>query len=70
MTYRFRNRPGTGCRYSIYAERFITDAGTRPVLEWFETMDDAKAAAAEMQADGRFYGICSYVRSQETADNG
>ncbi|MGA1624882.1 MAG: hypothetical protein ACO4AJ_04525 [Prochlorothrix sp.] len=67
-TYRFRNNPGAGCRYSIYVERFCTSAGVRPVLEWFRTMDEAIEAADEMQADGRFLGIHSYVRSQETAD--
>jgi ABC-type proline/glycine betaine transport system substrate-binding protein len=67
--YRFRNNPSRGCRYSIYVQRFITDAGTRPVLEWFHTMEDAIAAAEEMQADGRFYGISSYVRSLATADS-
>ena len=68
VTYRFRNNPGGGCRYSIYVERFVTSAGVRPVLEWFRTMDDAIDAAEEMRADGRFLGIHSYVRSQETAD--
>lgn len=68
--YRFRNNPSQGRRYSIWVERFIADAGTRPVLEWFDTIADAAAAASEMQADGRFYGIWSYVRSQETADAG
>jgi hypothetical protein len=38
------------------------------VLEWFTTMDDAIQAADEMKADGRFYGIHSYTRSQEAAD--
>ena len=68
MAYKFRNRPGRGYRFSVYVERFITDAGTAPVLEWFATMDEAIAAVAEMQADGRFHGIHSHVRSQETAD--
>lgn len=68
--YRFRNNPAQGRRYSVWVERFITDAGTRPVLEWFDTMADAAEAASEMQADGRFHGIWSYVRSQETADAG
>lgn len=67
-TYRFRNHSGKGKRYSIYVERFITAAGVCGVLEWFDTMDEALAAVQEMQADGRFYGIHSYVRSQEAAD--
>jgi hypothetical protein len=68
MQYQFRNNPSTGRRYSIWVERFITDIGTRPVLEWFDTMEDAIQAAEEMKQDGRFFGICSYVRSQQVAD--
>jgi hypothetical protein len=68
MAYKFRNTPGTTCRYSVYVERFITDVGTIPVLEWFKTPEEAQQAVDEMIADGRFHGICSYVRSQETAD--
>ncbi|MFZ9960601.1 MAG: hypothetical protein ACO3GP_09430 [Candidatus Limnocylindrus sp.] len=67
-TYRFRNNPGYGCRYSVYVERFVTASGVSGVLEWFHTLDEALAAADEMRADGRFLGIHSYVRSQETAD--
>jgi hypothetical protein len=67
--YQFRNNPSRGRRYSIYVERFQTDAGIRPALEWFDTMSEATQAAAEMVADGRFSGIHSYVRSQETADH-
>lgn len=67
-TYRFRNHNGRGKRYSIYVERFVTAAGVCGVLEWFDTMDEAIAAAEEMRADGRFYGIHSYVRSQACAD--
>lgn len=66
--YRFRNTPSRGCRYSIYVQRFTTEHGTVPVLEWFHTLEDARQAAAEMAEDGRFYGIHSYTRSQETAD--
>jgi hypothetical protein len=68
MAYRFRNFSPKGKRYSVYVQRFETQAGVRPVVEWFSTMDEAQAAVDEMIADGRFYGICSYVRSQETAD--
>ena len=69
MAYRFRNTPSKGMRYSVHVQRFVTDAGTVPVLEWFATMDEATLAASEMEADGRFYGISSYVRSQEAADS-
>ena len=65
--YRFRNTPSKGCRYSIYVQRFVTDVGTIPVLEWFHTMEEAQTAADEMIADGRFFGISSYVRSIEAA---
>ena len=68
MSYQFRNNSSKRRRYSVWVERFITDAGTRPVLEWFDTAEDAQQAVDEMLADGRFYGISSYVRSQETAD--
>lgn len=65
--YRFRKNKSAGCRYSIYVERFVTDIGTIPVLEWFPTMSEAVDAANEMKADGRFHGICSYIRSPEAA---
>jgi len=68
VTYRFRNNPSQGKRYSVYVERFCTSAGVTYALEWFDTMDEAIAAAEEMKADGRFLGIHSYVRSQEAAD--
>lgn len=66
--YRFRHTPSRGCKYSIYVERFISSAGTTSVLQWFKTMEEAQLATDEMKADGRFHGIHSYVRSQETAD--
>jgi hypothetical protein len=68
-TYKFRNLASRGRRYSIYVERFVTASGTRPVTEWFDTMDQAIVAAKEMKADGRFFGISSYVRSQAAADS-
>lgn len=68
MSYTFRNVKGTGKRWSVYAQRFITDAGTTSVLEWFDSYEDAELAAEEMYRDGRFQGICIYNRSQETAD--
>ena len=67
-TYRFRNHPSKGCRYSLYVEAFVTSAGVRPVLEWFPTMAEAIEAAEEMKADGRFLRISSYVRSSEVAE--
>jgi hypothetical protein len=67
-TYKFRNRPARGCRYSVYVERFVTSAGVTPVLEWFPTIQEAIDAVEEMKADGRFLGISSYVRSDETAN--
>jgi tryptophan synthase beta subunit len=66
-TYRFRNNPSKGCRYSVWA-RFCTGQGVCPALEWFHALDDAMSAADEMHADGRFLGIHIYVRSQQTAD--
>lgn len=68
MPYQFRNNHGRGCRYSVWVQRFTTEHGTRPVLEWFHTMEEQQAAVDEMIADGRFSGISSYSRSQETAD--
>lgn len=52
----------------MWVQRFTTEHGTRPVLEWFHSMDEAQTAVDEMIADGRFSGISSYSRSQETAD--
>lgn len=67
-TYRFRNAPSKGNRYSVWA-RFCTGGyGVVPVLEWFPTPEAALEAADEMEADGRFLGITVYSRSQETAD--
>jgi len=67
MLYRFRNNPPRGRRYSLWAY-FTTDLGRVPILEWFDTAEDLIAAAGEMQTDGRFSGLASYCRSQETAD--
>ena len=66
--YKFRNHAGLGKRWSVYAERYITDAGMIPVLEWFNTYEDAELAAEEMRRAGNFFGIHIYCRSQETAD--
>jgi hypothetical protein len=52
----------------VWVQRFTTEHGTRPVLEFFQTMEEAQTAVDEMIADGRFSGISSYTRSQETAD--
>ena len=68
MPYQFRNNSSKRLRYSVWVERFVTDAGTCPVLEWFSTAAEAKQAVQEMINDGRFHGIHSYVRSQEAAD--
>ena len=65
--YQFRNNHPSGCRYSVYVQRFVTDAGTTRVLEWFHTMQEAQTAVDEMIADGRFFGISSYSRSLEAA---
>ena len=67
--YQFRNNASRGRRYSVYVDRFITDVGTQPVVEWFDALQDAMDAADEMKADGRFYGIHIYVRSQEFANS-
>ena len=68
MSYQFRNNNPKGCRYSVWVQRFKTEHGTRPVLEFFHSMEEAQTAVDEMIADGRFSGISSYSRSQETAD--
>jgi hypothetical protein len=66
--YKFRNHSGKGKRWSVYAQRFVTNSGTTFALEWFDSFVDAELAAEEMRRDGRFYGIHIYNRSQETAD--
>jgi hypothetical protein len=68
MKYTFRNHGSRGRRWSIYVQRFTTDVGVIPVLEWFNSFDEANQAADEMKADDRFYGIHIYCRSQETAN--
>lgn len=68
MPYRFRHNESKGCRYSLWASRFETSAGVISVLQWFRTAEEQTAARAEMEADPRFSGIASYVRSQEIAD--
>lgn len=69
MSYKFRNHTSQGKRWSVYIQRFITDAGTcGGLIEWFDSYADAELAAEEMKRDGRFYGLSIYCRSQETAD--
>ena len=67
--YKFKNHSGKGKRWSVYVQRFTTDAGViGGLIEWFDSYADAELAAEEMKRDGRFYGIHIYNRSQETAD--